>query len=535
MQHQPMLKTHRKPEGTTTVVEVAGVRFGDGSYPVIAGPAVVDTEADFRAAAEIARDGGAAILRGGAFTRADTAYSYQGRGEEALHLLARVGEYLELPVMTGVTEPGHVDLVAAHADVLLIDGDDMQNFALLTAVGGVGRPVIIKRGQSATIDEWLLAAEYVLDAGNPNAILCEPGIRTFEPRTTNTLDISAVPVVQRLSHLPVIIDPSHAAGQTELVIPLALAGRAVGADGLMVEVHPQPSASAVGPGRHLDEAGYLALMEALGVPRLRDEIDRIDREIVRLSGGRDSPVFNNEGMFDDAREHLERRWADPELRAPHRSRHRLDRRPQRRTGPGARGRLSRFDLRGPDAAGTGQQDGGHVRGCRRPHGPERLPGCPGRRVDPGLRYPRRGHRQLLPAGLHGHGVGRGGERRRGRAAVRVAAGGAPAPLRRLHAQDRPLCEGPEGDFPPLRRPLDDGTSGTHHRPGGRGFLREGYKADLVVFDLDRLRDRATVLEPDLFSEGVDYVMVNGVFTVDGGEFTDALPGEVVLRPGSSEN
>ena len=282
MQHQPMLKTHRKPEGTTTVVEVAGVRFGDGSYPVIAGPAVVDTEADFRAAAEIARDGGAAILRGGAFTRADTAYSYQGRGEEALHLLARVGEDLELPVMTGVTEPGHVDLVAAHADVLLIDGDDMQNFALLTAVGGVGRPVIIKRGQSATIDEWLLAAEYVLDAGNPNAILCEPGIRTFEPRTTNTLDISAVPVVQRLSHLPVIIDPSHAAGQTELVIPLALAGRAVGADGLMVEVHPQPSASAVGPGRHLDEAGYLALMEALGVPRLRDEIDRIDREIVRL-------------------------------------------------------------------------------------------------------------------------------------------------------------------------------------------------------------------------------------------------------------
>jgi 3-deoxy-7-phosphoheptulonate synthase/chorismate mutase-like protein len=277
-----MLKSHRKPDVQTTVVDVEAVRFGDGSYPVIAGPCSIENETQMMEAAGMAAEGGASMLRGGAFKPRTSPYSFQGLGEEGLWLLEHAGHEFGLPTVTEVMEPNQVELVAEHADMLQVGARNMQNFPLLTAVGRSERPVMLKRGPSATIDEWLLAAEYILDAGNQSVVLCERGIRTFETRTRNTLDISAVPVVQRLSHLPVIVDPSHATGARELIVPLALAGRAVGADGLMVEIHPRPEEALSDGPQQLDRDGFLRLMEELGVPSLRDDVDRIDRELLRL-------------------------------------------------------------------------------------------------------------------------------------------------------------------------------------------------------------------------------------------------------------
>jgi len=282
MQGEPILKSHRKPEGSTTVVAVGDVRFGDGSYPVIAGPLVVESESQVRDVARIVRSGGATVLRAATFISPTTAYGFDGLGEAGLHMLARAGAEQGLPTCTEVAEPGHVGLIADHVDMLQVGSDHMQNFALLRAVGEVDRPVLLKRGPSATIDEWLMAAEYILDAGNPDVVLVERGIRTFDPGTRSTLDIAAVPEIQRISHLPVVIAPGAASGRADLIVPLALAGRAAGADGLIVEVHPRPAEALIEGARHLDEMGYLALMDALGVPRLRDEIDRIDRDLVHL-------------------------------------------------------------------------------------------------------------------------------------------------------------------------------------------------------------------------------------------------------------
>ena len=181
-----------------------------------------------------------------------------------------------------MTEPDDVGIVAEHVDMVQVGASNMQNFVLLRAVGQTERPVLLKRGPSATIDEWLLAAEYILNEGNMNVVLGEQGIRTFDTRTTSTLDISSVPVVKQLSHLPVIIDPSHASGASAIVAPLALAGRAAGADGLMVEVHPSPEDALTDGPHQLDRDEYLALMHALGIVRLRADIDLVDREIVRL-------------------------------------------------------------------------------------------------------------------------------------------------------------------------------------------------------------------------------------------------------------
>lgn len=278
---EPTLKSHRRADADTTVVDVSGVRIGDGSYPVIAGPALASNADDLRHAARIAKQGGAAIVRAGVHTRSGSPYGSVGLGARGLEALASVRHEVGIPVMTEVVEPGHVEEVAEHVDMIQIGSDSMQDFSLLKAAGSVDKPVLLKRGASATIDEWLMAAEYILDAGNDRVVLCERGIRTFETRTRHTLDISSVPLVQRISHLPVIIDPGRAAGDPDVVVPLALAGRAAGADGLAVDVHPRPESDP--DSRHqLDEIGYLGLMDALGVPRLRDEIDRIDREIVRL-------------------------------------------------------------------------------------------------------------------------------------------------------------------------------------------------------------------------------------------------------------
>jgi 3-deoxy-7-phosphoheptulonate synthase len=188
------------------------------------------------------------LLRGGAFKPRTSPYAFQGLGEAGLKILAAVREETGLPIVTEVVDAHDVDLVAAYADMLQVGTRNMQNFALLQAVGGVGKPVMLKRGMNATIEEWLMAAEYVAQRGNLDIVLCERGIRTFETATRNTLDISAVPVAQRLSHLPVIVDPSHSGGLRELVLPLTRAAIAIGADGLIIDVHPHPeSAMCDGP------------------------------------------------------------------------------------------------------------------------------------------------------------------------------------------------------------------------------------------------------------------------------------------------
>jgi len=223
-----------------SVVHVAGVPIGPNTMTLIAGPCAVETPDQTLAAATMAKAAGATLLRGGAFKPRTSPYAFQGLGEPGLQILADVRAETGLPVVTEVMAAADVDMVANYADMLQIGTRNMQNFPLLEAVGRAGKPVLLKRGMSATIEEWLMAAEYIARRGNLDIVLCERGIRTFENSTRNTLDISAVPVAQRLSHLPVIVDPSHSGGHRYLVLPLTRAAIAAGADGVVVDVHPQP-------------------------------------------------------------------------------------------------------------------------------------------------------------------------------------------------------------------------------------------------------------------------------------------------------
>jgi 3-deoxy-7-phosphoheptulonate synthase len=221
---------------------VAGrVAVGGRSIAIIAGPCSVEGRDMLLDAARAVRDAGAVMLRGGAYKPRTSPYAFRGLGDDALDILVEAREATGLPVVTEILDPRQLERMEATADVLQIGARSMQNFALLAEVGGSRKPVLLKRGLSATIEELLLAAEYILAAGNPNVILCERGIRTFETATRNTLDVAAVPVLKARTHLPVIVDPSHAGGHAELVEPLALAAVAAGADGLIVEVHPRPA------------------------------------------------------------------------------------------------------------------------------------------------------------------------------------------------------------------------------------------------------------------------------------------------------
>jgi 3-deoxy-7-phosphoheptulonate synthase len=226
-----------------SVVRVGGVPIGPDTMTLIAGPCAVESPEQTLQAAQMAQAAGATLLRGGAFKPRTSPYAFQGLGEKGLRILAEVREETGMPIVTEVVDANDVDLVASHADMLQVGTRNMQNFALLQAVGGAGRPVMLKRGFNATIEEWLMAAEYIAQRGNLDIVLCERGIRTFETATRNTLDISAVPVAQRLSHLPVIVDPSHSGGQRELVLPLTRAAIAIGADGVIIDVHPHPEAA----------------------------------------------------------------------------------------------------------------------------------------------------------------------------------------------------------------------------------------------------------------------------------------------------
>jgi 3-deoxy-7-phosphoheptulonate synthase len=223
-----------------TIIEVGDARIGGDELVVMAGPCSVESRGQLLETAHAVKQAGARVLRGGAFKPRTSPYSFQGLGEDGLEMLVEAREQTGLPIITEVLEPGDVDLVARYADILQIGTRNMQNFPLLKEVGRVAKPVMLKRGLAATIDEWLHAAEYVMAAGNFQVILCERGIRTFETAVRNTLDLSAVPLVKRLSHLPVVADPSHGTGKWYLVKPMALAALAVGADGLIVEVHPSP-------------------------------------------------------------------------------------------------------------------------------------------------------------------------------------------------------------------------------------------------------------------------------------------------------
>ncbi len=223
-----------------TVVTVSGVRIGAGDPVVIAGPCSVETEAGIIEAALAASKAGARLLRGGAFKPRTSPYSFQGLGLEGLPLLARARSESGLPIVTEVMEPAMVGPVAEVADMLQIGSRNMQNFPLLRAVGRSNRPVLLKRGFAATIEEWLLAAEYILAEGNSSVVLCERGVRGFDPMTRNLLDLTCVPLLATLTHLPVLVDPSHAVGRSDLVPTMGVAAIAAGADGLLVEMHPHP-------------------------------------------------------------------------------------------------------------------------------------------------------------------------------------------------------------------------------------------------------------------------------------------------------
>ena len=225
----------------SSVVDVAGVKIGDGTPVVMSGPCAVESREQLFAAADIVKKAGAQFLRGGAYKPRTSPYSFQGLEEQGLKFLAEARERTGLRIVTEVTTVEAVDRVAAYADMLQIGARNMQNFGLLKAVGKAGKPVLLKRGLAATIDEWLNAAEYIMNEGNPDVVLCERGIRTYETYTRNTLDLSAVAAVKHLSHLPIIVDPSHGTGKWRMVQPMAYAAIAAGADGLMIEMHPNPA------------------------------------------------------------------------------------------------------------------------------------------------------------------------------------------------------------------------------------------------------------------------------------------------------
>jgi len=260
---KPYKLTSREAKEEDTVVSVGDVRIGGGRFVVMAGPCSVESEEQLLESAYIVRKGGAQILRGGAFKPRTSPYSFQGMEEDGLKLLAKAREKTGMPVVTEIVNPEDLDLVEAYTDILQVGARNVQNFALLKKIGKSRKPVLLKRGMMTTIEELLMSAEYILSAGNDQVILCERGIRTFETATRNTLDISAVPVLKELTHLPVIVDPSHATGHWKYVIPLSRAALAVGADGLIVEMHPQPEKAFCDGAQSLTPEKFYELMEEL--------------------------------------------------------------------------------------------------------------------------------------------------------------------------------------------------------------------------------------------------------------------------------
>ena len=250
-----------RPEGSR--IDVGGVEIGGKRVTVIAGPCAIESAEQLDGAAQAVKEGGAHLLRGGAFKPRTSPYSFQGMEDEGLELLSQAGRKYRMPVVTEIMDPHDIELVAAHADMLQVGARNAQNFSLLRRLGKVDKPILLKRGMSTRLDEFLMAAEYILAEGNPNVVLCERGIRTFETATRNTLDLNAVPLLKQWTHLPLIVDPSHGTGVWSLVAPMALAAIAAGADGVIVEVHPTPEKALSDGPQQLKPKRFAELMRAL--------------------------------------------------------------------------------------------------------------------------------------------------------------------------------------------------------------------------------------------------------------------------------
>ena len=258
---KPYKLVSREVKEDDTVIDIKNVSIGSGTPVIIAGPCAVESQEQILAAASWVKKSGAHMLRGGAFKPRTSPYSFQGMGEEGLKLLQEASLQTGLPVVTEVIDEWSLETALKYVDVLQIGARNMQNFQLLKKAGQTRVPILLKRGMSATVEEWLMAAEYIRSEGNENIILCERGIRTFETATRNTLDLSAVPLIKRLSHLPVLVDPSHATGDRGLVIPMALAAIAGGADGLIIEMHPEPAKALSDGPQSLDPQQFEQLMQ----------------------------------------------------------------------------------------------------------------------------------------------------------------------------------------------------------------------------------------------------------------------------------
>ena len=253
-----------------TVVDVGNKKIGDGSLVIIAGPCSVESREQLLETARAVKASGADMLRGGAYKPRTSPYDFQGLGVEALRFLEEASKETGLPIVTEVMSEADVEVVAEYADMLQVGARNMQNFSLLRKLATVKKPILLKRGPSATVKEWLLAAEYLLAGGNHDVVLCERGIKTFETATRNTLDLAAVALVKELSHLPVLADPSHGTGLRSLIVPMSKAAAAVGADGLIIEVHPCPERALSDGPQSLDLPGFETLMKEVGRPPVRD-------------------------------------------------------------------------------------------------------------------------------------------------------------------------------------------------------------------------------------------------------------------------
>jgi 3-deoxy-7-phosphoheptulonate synthase len=264
---KPFRLAARENRNEDTIVQVMGpngpVMIGEGYCTIIAGPCAVENRADYLNLAQFLADSGAHLLRGGLFKPRTSPYSFRGLGKEGLEIMKEARAVTGLPIITEVMDARDLDYLVGEVDVLQVGSRNMQNYALLDQVGQVNTPILLKRGLSATIEEWLLAAEYILAQGNSQVILCERGIRTFEPYTRNTVDIGAVALIKKLSHLPVLVDPSHATGKWDMVIPVAKAAVAVGADGVMVEVHQDPDRALSDGKQSLNKDNFLIMVDQI--------------------------------------------------------------------------------------------------------------------------------------------------------------------------------------------------------------------------------------------------------------------------------
>ncbi len=273
----------KTPERSRTVVELGDIRIGSSEFVVMAGPCSVENERQIMDTAAIVRNAGARILRGGAYKPRSSPYAFQGLGHDALKLLKKASDETGLAIVTEVMSELDVELVAEYADILQIGARSMENYSLLEAVGRCRRPVLLKRGMCAKVEDLLRSAQVVVENGNPDVILCERGIRTFETATRNTFDVAAVAVLNAVSHLPVIVDPSHAAGIRDLVPPLSRAAVAIGADGLLVEVHPSPERAMSDGGQSLTPAQFRAMMRDLQ-PYVELRAASFQPELIAIAG-----------------------------------------------------------------------------------------------------------------------------------------------------------------------------------------------------------------------------------------------------------